>query len=88
MIAAVAIGFLVAVQPAPSHAQTSSTTTMQKKPAAKKPAAKKKMATKSKSGSKTMKSGHKMDNVADKLNACQSKAMADRQSCMDMATKM
>lgn len=34
------------------------------------------------------KEGHKMDNIADKLNACQSKAMNERQSCMDAATKM
>ncbi len=34
------------------------------------------------------KEGHKMDNIADKLNACQSKPASDRQSCMDAATKM
>ncbi len=33
------------------------------------------------------KEGHKMDNIADKLNACQSKPAGDRQSCMDAATK-
>ncbi|HTP81630.1 MAG TPA: hypothetical protein VMQ11_01730 [Alphaproteobacteria bacterium] len=34
------------------------------------------------------KEGHKMDHVADKLNACQAKPAAERQSCMDSATKM
>ena len=32
--------------------------------------------------------GHKMDTIADKLNACQAKPAADRQSCMDSATRM
>ncbi len=34
------------------------------------------------------KEGHKMDHMADKLNACQAKPAAERQSCMDSATKM
>jgi hypothetical protein len=34
------------------------------------------------------KEGHKMDNIADKLNACQAKSAGERQSCMDAATKM
>jgi hypothetical protein len=34
------------------------------------------------------KDGHKMDNIANQLNACQAKPATDRQSCMDSATKM
>ena len=34
------------------------------------------------------KEGHKMDNIADKLNACEMKPTADRQSCISDATKM
>jgi hypothetical protein len=32
--------------------------------------------------------GHKMDNIADQLNACQAKPQAERQSCIDQATRM
>lgn len=41
-----------------------------------------------KSSAKSAKAGHKMDNVADKLNACETKAAADRQSCINDATRM
>ena len=34
------------------------------------------------------KEGHKMDSIADKLNACETKAAADRQSCINSATHM
>lgn len=37
---------------------------------------------------KMSKEGHKMDNIADKLNACEMKPTADRQSCISDATKM
>lgn len=37
---------------------------------------------------KMSKAGHKMDNVADKLNACEMKPSADRQACISDATKM
>jgi hypothetical protein len=37
---------------------------------------------------KMSKEGHKMDNVADKLNACETKPAADRSSCISDATKM
>lgn len=33
------------------------------------------------------KEGHKLDNIADKLNACQMKPQADRQACIDDATR-
>ena len=34
------------------------------------------------------KEGHKMDNIADKLNQCQTMPQAQRGGCMDSATKM
>ncbi len=36
-----------------------------------------------KGGKGAMMKGHKMDNVADQLNACQAKAASERQSCMN-----
>ena len=33
------------------------------------------------------KSGHKMDNIADKLNACEMKPQSERQSCINDATR-
>lgn len=68
-------------------------------PMAKKPMAKKAMPMKmpmkkaaAKKGAmhhmKMSKEGHKMDNIADKLNACEMKPTADRQSCISDATKM
>ncbi|HEX9463655.1 MAG TPA: hypothetical protein VGB82_13745 [Alphaproteobacteria bacterium] len=32
--------------------------------------------------------GHDKDNIADQLNACQAKPQADRQACIDQATRM
>ncbi len=32
--------------------------------------------------------GHQQDNIADKLNACESKPMSERQSCINDATRM
>jgi hypothetical protein len=32
--------------------------------------------------------GHKLDNIADKLNACGALPAAERQSCIDQATRM
>ena len=37
---------------------------------------------------KMAKEGHKMDSIADKLNACETKAPADRQGCINDATRM
>lgn len=41
------------------------------------------------SSGKTMssKEGHKLDNIADKLNACETMPQAQRQSCIDDATR-
>lgn len=33
------------------------------------------------------KEGHKLDNIADKLNACEMKPEAERQSCISDATR-
>jgi hypothetical protein len=93
LIASAAVfGLIVAMQPAPAAAQTSTTTTQPAKPAAKKPAtksaAKKPAAKKSMASAKPAKgSNRKLDNIADKLNACQAKPMGERQNCMDAATK-
>ena len=48
-----------------------------------KPMMQKKMAKKG-----PMKATGKLDNIADKLNACEMKPQAERQSCLDAATKM
>ncbi len=42
----------------------------------------------SKRGSKQTAQGHEKDNIADQLNACQSRPQAERQSCIDQATRM
>ena len=98
--AAAVFGLLMGMQPVSASAQTSSSTTatQAKKPMAKKSTAKKSMAKKSTAkkpaaqktamASKSMKgSNRRLDNIADKLNACQAKPMGERQSCMDNATK-
>jgi len=73
------LGLILAAQPTPAAAQTSgSTATTQHKPA-------KAMAHHG-AMSKKMGPGHRMDNIADKLNACQQKAQAERKMCMDQAT--
>jgi len=41
-----------------------------------------------KGSGKMAKEGHKMDNIADKLNACELQPMDQRQGCIDSATKM
>lgn len=41
-----------------------------------------------KSSNKQSAQGHNMDNIADQLNACQAKPQAERQGCMDQATRM
>jgi hypothetical protein len=41
-----------------------------------------------KGSGKMAKEGHKMDNIADKLNACQTMPADQRQGCVDNATKM
>ena len=78
--AAALFGFVLALQPGAASAQASgSTTATQHKPM--KPMS-------HGGGMKQMgKPGHSMDNIADKLNACQAKPEADRKSCMDQATK-
>jgi hypothetical protein len=42
----------------------------------------------SSSSGKQMAQGHKLDNIADKLNACGGRPAAERQACMDQATHM
>jgi hypothetical protein len=37
---------------------------------------------------KQMAQGHKLDNIADKLNACATRPTSERQSCIDQATHM
>jgi hypothetical protein len=32
--------------------------------------------------------GHKLDNIANQLNACETKSQSERQSCIDQATRM
>jgi hypothetical protein len=72
------VGFVLAVQPHPAAAQnSSSSTTAQHKPMAKR-------GHMMKPG--MAKPGHQMDNVADKLNACQAKPQGERQSCMNAVT--
>jgi len=39
-------------------------------------------------GNKQTAQGHSMDNIADQLNACETKPQAERQSCIDAATRM
>jgi len=38
--------------------------------------------------SKQTAQGHSKDNIADQLNACETKPQAERQSCIDAATRM
>lgn len=38
--------------------------------------------------SKQSAQGHQKDNIADQLNACQAKPQAERQACVDQATRM
>lgn len=40
------------------------------------------------SSSKQTAQGHKLDNVADQLNACNLRPVAERQSCIDQITRM
>ena len=74
------LGLVLAAYPSPAAAQMSGSTatTQQHKPA-------KAMGHRG-SMSKKMGPGHRMDNIADKLNACQQKAQAERKMCMDQAT--
>jgi len=39
-------------------------------------------------GNKQTAQGHAKDNIADQLNACEVKPQAERQSCIDQATRM
>jgi hypothetical protein len=43
---------------------------------------------KTKGRSRQTAQGHNMDNIADQLNACQAKPQAERQACVDQATRM
>jgi hypothetical protein len=92
--AAAVLGLLIGMQPVSASAQTSSSTTatqakkpMAKKSTAKKTMAKKPAAQKTAMASKPMKGNHRLDNVADKLNACMAKPVGERQPCMDQALK-
>jgi len=42
----------------------------------------------SSSTNKQMAQGHKLDNIADQLNACATRPTSERQSCIDQATHM
>jgi hypothetical protein len=80
-------GLLVLMEPGLVAAQTSTAPAAQpQKTTAAKPM--KKATHKPMAKKASMGGHHSMDNIADKLNACQAKAMSDRQSCMDAATKM
>jgi hypothetical protein len=67
-------------------------TKAQPRKAAKSSSGMKDHSTMSRSGSSTMNKqtaqGHKLDNIADKLNVCGGRPPAERQSCMDEATRM
>ncbi len=82
MFAAVALtGFVLAIQPSPAAAQTS-----EGSPAASQHKPMKKMGQRSGMAKRMAKPGHQMDNIADKLNACQQRAEGERKMCMDQAT--
>jgi hypothetical protein len=66
-----------------AFAQSSGTQTMA--PAKKPMMMKKEM---HKGSAKMAKEGHKMDNIADKLNACEMQPTDQRQSCINSATRM
>ncbi len=82
LAAAAVAGVILAGVPAVSYAQASGGDQTKSMPM------KKGMTKKSMGKSKKSMEGHKMDNIADKLNACQAMPQADRQSCMSKAMGM
>ena len=84
---AAVLGLLLAGGIGPVAAQTSTAPATEQpkaKPAAKKMEMHQGMV---KSSKMPMKEGHRLDNVADKLNGCQARPQNERQRCMDEATK-
>ncbi len=82
VIAAAALVALVATGAVTNSALAQTNGGSQAAPA--KPMMKKSM---HKGGGHMAKEGHKMDNIADKLNACEMKPQSERQGCINDATR-
>lgn len=85
------IGMVLVVHPSPLAAQTSPSTPAAEQPKAPTTAKGRMMgsratAKKPAMARKTM-PGHRLDNIADRLNTCQKRPQAERQSCMEQATR-